>query len=62
MKFEENTTPITIFYGLGKPRERHSSKQAMPYLILHQSFKYEVIYDVAPLDVCDILLGQPYMY
>ena len=25
-------------------------------------FKDEIIYDVAPLDVCDLLLGQPYMY
>lgn len=25
-------------------------------------FKDEVICDVAPLDVCDVLLGQPYMY
>ena len=25
-------------------------------------FKDEVICDVAPLDVCDILLGKPYMY
>ena len=25
-------------------------------------FKDEVICDVPPLDVCDVLLGQPYMY
>ena len=25
-------------------------------------FKDEIICDVAPLDVCDVLLGQPYMY
>lgn len=31
-----------------------------PYSI--KPFKDEVICDVAPLDVCDILLGQPYMY
>ena len=24
-------------------------------------FKDEIICDVAPLDVCDVLLGQPYM-
>jgi hypothetical protein len=27
-----------------------------------QPFKDEVLCDVAPLDVCDILLGQPYMW
>ena len=25
-------------------------------------FKYEVLCDVAPLEVCDVLLGQPYMW
>ena len=32
----------------------------LPYSI--KPFKDEVICDVAPLDVCDVLLGQPYMY
>jgi hypothetical protein len=27
-----------------------------------QPFKDEVLCDVAPLDVCDVLLGQPYMW
>jgi hypothetical protein len=27
-----------------------------------QHFKDEVLCDVAPLDVCDVLLGQPYMW
>jgi hypothetical protein len=27
-----------------------------------QPFKDEVLCDVAPLDVCDVLLGRPYMW
>jgi hypothetical protein len=27
-----------------------------------QTFKDEVLYDFAPLNVCDVLLGQPYMW
>jgi hypothetical protein len=27
-----------------------------------QPFKDEVLCDVSPLDVCDVLLGQPYMW
>ena len=27
-----------------------------------QPFKYEVLCDLSPLDVCDVLLGQPYMW
>jgi hypothetical protein len=27
-----------------------------------QPFKDEVVCDVAPLDVCDVFLGQPYMW
>jgi hypothetical protein len=27
-----------------------------------QPFKDEVLFDVSPLDVCDVLLGQPYMW
>jgi hypothetical protein len=32
----------------------------MPYGI--KSFKDEVLCDVSPLEVCDVLLGQPYMW
>jgi len=28
----------------------------------HQTFTDEVLCDVAPLDVCDVLLGQPYLW
>ena len=32
----------------------------LPYVI--KPFKDEVLCDVAPLEVCDVLLGQPYMW
>ena len=32
----------------------------LPYAI--KPFKDEVLCDVAPLEVCDVLLGQPYMW
>jgi hypothetical protein len=32
-------------------------------IVIHiQPFKDEVLCDVSPLDVCDVLLGQPYMW
>jgi hypothetical protein len=41
-------------------RSRVSQQCRLSYGI--QPFKDEVLCDVAPLDVCDVLLGQPYMW
>ena len=34
----------------------------MPPTIWHQAFQRQGTCDVAPLEVCDVLLGQPYMW
>ncbi len=58
------TTPHPQPYSMGwvsQGRDVQVNRQChISYSI--KPFKDEVICDVAPLDVCDILLGQPYMY
>jgi hypothetical protein len=58
----DNTTPATIQHRVASQgRDLHVSQQCrLSYGI--QPFKDEVLCDVSPLDVCDVLLGQPYMW
>jgi hypothetical protein len=52
--------PYTIDW-LHQGRDLCVSQQCcLPYDI--KPFKYEVLCDIAPLEVCDILLGQPYLW
>jgi hypothetical protein len=59
-----STTPHPQPYNIGWLRQgrdlRVSQQCRLSYGI--QPFKDEVLCDVAPLDVCDVLLGQPYMW
>jgi hypothetical protein len=59
-----STTPHPQPYSIGwlhQGRDLRVSQQCrLSYGI--QPFKDEVLCDVAPLDVCDVLLGQPYMW
>jgi hypothetical protein len=59
-----STTPHPQPYNIGWLRQgrdlRVSQQCRLSYNI--QPFKDEVLCDVAPLDVCDVLLGQPYMW
>jgi hypothetical protein len=59
-----STTPHPQPYNIGwlrQGRDLHVSQQCrLSYDI--QPFKDEVLCDVPPLDVCDVLLGQPYMW
>jgi hypothetical protein len=59
-----STTPHPQPYNIGwlhQGRDLRVSQQCrLSYNI--QPFKDEVLCDVAPLDVCDVLLGQPYMW
>ena len=59
-----STTPHAQPYNIGwlrQGRDLHVNQQCrLSYGI--QPFKDEVLCDVAPLDVCDVLLGQPYMW
>jgi hypothetical protein len=58
------TTPHPHPYNIGWFRQgRHlrvRQQCLLPYGI--QPFKDELLCDVVPLDVCDVLLGQPYMW
>jgi hypothetical protein len=52
--------PYTIVW-LRQGRDPHVSQQCrLPYGI--KRFKYEVLCDISPLEVCDVLLGQPYLW
>jgi hypothetical protein len=59
-----STTPHPQPYSIGWLRQgrdiRVSQQCRLSYGI--QPFKDEVLCDVSPLDVCDVLLGQPYMW
>jgi hypothetical protein len=59
-----STTPHPQPYNIGWLRQgrdlRVSQQCRLSYDI--QPFKDEVLCDVSPLDVCDVLLGQPYMW
>ena len=58
------TTPHPHRYNiswLGQGWGIHVTQQCLlPYGI--KPFKYDVLCDVTPLEVCDVLLGQPYMW
>jgi hypothetical protein len=52
--------PYTIGW-LRRGRDLHVNQQChLPYGI--KPFKDEVLCDIAPLEVCDVLLGQPYLW
>jgi hypothetical protein len=59
-----STTPHTQSYTIGWLRQWsniHVSQQCrLTYDI--KTFKDEVLCDVAPLEVCDVILGQPYLW
>ena len=58
----DNATSTTIQHWVAQPGTGppHQSTMPLPYAI--KPFKDEVLCDVAPLEVCDVLLGQPYMW
>jgi hypothetical protein len=57
-------TPHRQPYNIGWPRQGRDLHviQQCRFSYDIQSFKDEVLCDVAPLDVCDVLLVQPYMW
>ena len=63
-RLELPTTPHPQPYSIGWLSQgrgiRITQQCLLPYGI--KPFKDEVLCDVAPLEVCDVLLGQPYMW
>jgi hypothetical protein len=58
-----NVTPTTLYHWMVLPRKQslcQPTVSAMSYDI--NPFKDEVLCDVSPLEVCDVLLGQPYLW
>jgi hypothetical protein len=58
------TTPHWKPYNIGwihQGRDLHVSQQCRLSYVIHP-LKDEVVCDVYPLDVCDVVLGQPYMW
>jgi len=52
--------PYTICW-FHQGRDLHVSQQCrLPYII--KPFKAEVLYDISPLEVCDVILGQTYLW
>jgi hypothetical protein len=58
----DHNTPTTIHHRwLHQGQDLHVSHQChLPYNI--NPFTDEVLCDIAPLDICDVLLGQPYLW
>jgi hypothetical protein len=59
-----STTPNLQLYNIGwlsQGRDLCVNQRCLLSYCIHP-FKDEVLYDVSPLDVCDALLGQPYMW
>lgn len=56
--------PINFPYTIGwifQEQDIHISQQCcLPYNI--KPFKDEVLCDIAPIKVCDVILGQPYLW
>ena len=59
-----STTPHLQPYNIGWLSQGQSMSVTqechLPYGI--KPFKYEVLCDVTPLELCEVLLGQPYMW
>jgi hypothetical protein len=58
-----STTPHPQPYNIGwvhQGQDLHVSHQCLLSYGIHL-FKDEVVCDISPLDVCDVVLGQPYM-
>jgi hypothetical protein len=59
-----STTPHSQPYNIGWLRQGRDLRVSQQCRLLYgiQPFKDEVLCDVFPLDVCDVILGQPYMW
>jgi hypothetical protein len=59
-----STTPHPQPYNIGWLHQRRDIRVSQQCRLSYgiQPFKDKVLCDVAPLDVCDVLLGQPYMW
>jgi hypothetical protein len=74
---QKNLTPVEVVKRLALPTTPHPQPYTIGWLrqgselhVIQQCrlsydikpFKYEVLCDFVPLEVCDVLLGQPYLW
>jgi hypothetical protein len=57
-----NVAATTLHHWMAPPRKRSSHQPTMLTLYDIKPFKDEVLCDVAPLEICNVLLGQPYLW
>jgi len=57
-----NTTPKTLQHWVARPGMGHRHQSTMLPTLRHQAFQSEVMCDVSPLKVCNVILGLPYMW
>jgi hypothetical protein len=58
----DNTTPTTLHHWMAPPRKRSLRQPTVSTVVHIKPFKDKVLCDVSPLEVCDVLLGQPYLW
>ena len=63
-RLELPTTPHLQPYNISWLRQGQDIRITQQFLLPYdmKRFKDEVLCDVAPLEVCDVILGQPYMW
>jgi hypothetical protein len=59
-----STTPHSQPYNIRWLHQGQDLRVSQQHLMSYgiHPFKDEVVYDVSPLDVCDVILGQPYVW
>jgi hypothetical protein len=58
----DNAAPTTLHHRMAPPRKRHPRQPTMSLSYDINPFKDEVLCDVSPLKVCNVILGQPYLW
>jgi hypothetical protein len=56
------TPPASLHHRLASPRKRSSCQPTVSSALHIKPFKDEVLCDISPLEVCDVLLGKPYLW
>ena len=59
---KDHNRPSTLHHRVDSPRMGSSRQLAVPPSLQHKPFTDAVLYEISPPDVCDVLLGQPYLW